>query len=253
MLVRSLPSFSSLASLVSLASIASLSMLGAACSSSSDATTPTGDTGVIDTAVTDSAADTAVADTGAPDTATSETTADAPVDAALATCTSYCSGIQAACTTAKQQYATVASCLGACAGFVAGTPGATSGNSFACRAYHLGLAVSDPGTHCKHAGPSGGDNDPTDTVAGTCGEACDSFCDVALKACTGANKVWNDKAACLTECKTFKADVADYSTADTTKNDFGCRLYHLTVAATDATAAATHCGHISAASPVCTM
>jgi hypothetical protein len=224
--------------------IASLSMLGAACSSSSAATTPTGDTGVTDTAVSD-AADSAVADT-----AMSETAPDA---ATIATCTDYCTGIQAACTGAKQQYATTASCVGACAGFPAGTVGATSGNSFACRAYHLGLAATDPGTHCKHAGPSGGDNDPTDTAAGVCGEACDSFCDVALKTCTGANQVWADKPACMTECKTYKADVADYSTADTSKNDFGCRLYHLTVAGTDASAATLHCKHISAMSPVCTM
>ena len=35
----------------------------------------------------------------------------------------------------------------------------------------------------------------------------------------------------MTDCKTFKPDAASYSTADTATNDFGCRMYHLSVAA----------------------
>ena len=58
-----------------------------------------------------------------------------------------------------------------------------------------------------------------------------------------------DKAACMAECKTFKVNKADsYSIADTDTDDFGCRMYHLSVAATDAMSATTHCGHIKAAS-----
>ena len=52
---------------------------------------------------------------------------------------------------------------------------------------------------------------------------------------------------------TFTADAADYNTSDTSKNDLGCRVYHLTAAAKDAAAATTHCGHIRANSPVCTQ
>ncbi len=236
-------------SLLSLASLASLSMFGAACSSSSAATTPTDDTGVADTGATD----TAVADSGASDTGASDTGAETSVDAGPPTCASYCATIQSACSSAsQQQFSTMTSCLGACFAYPAGAAGAMSGDSLACRAYHATLAVTNPGTHCPHAGPTGGDKDPNGTT-GVCGEPCEAFCDIATAVCTGANAQWTDRASCVTACKTFGVDVSPYSTADVSKNDMGCRFYHLSVAATDAPSAALHCPHIVATSPVCTM
>ena len=166
-------------------------------------------------------------------------------------CSSYCTEVMANCTAANEQYKSKESCMAVCAAFVPGTLGATDGDTLACRLYHGGApAIADASTHCAHAGPTGGDKDVTDAAPGTCGEGCDAFCTVALKTCAAQ---YTDKPTCMTECKTFKADAASYSTADTAKNDFGCRFYHLTVAATDAASATAHCPHIKATSSQCTM
>jgi hypothetical protein len=158
------------------------------------------------------------------------------------------------CTAANAQYSSMDACMGTCKGFTAvGTLADKSGDTLGCRLYHGGApAMATPATHCPHAGPTGGDMDPKGT-AGVCGEPCTAFCSIAMAVCTQANKQFADTATCLTACQTFKADTAAYSTADTTKNDMGCRFYHLTVASSSAANATTHCPHIVAASPVCTM
>lgn len=172
---------------------------------------------------------------------------------AVLDCPSYCTEVAANCKGANEQYKSNEACLAVCAAFTPGTLGATDGNTLACRLYHGGApAVADAVTHCPHAGPTGGDKDVSDGASGTCGEGCDAFCTVAQKVCTGAaNSQYADKEACLTECKTFKTDAASYSTANVDKNDFGCRYYHLTVAATDAASATAHCPHIKANSSQC--
>jgi hypothetical protein len=158
------------------------------------------------------------------------------------------------CTGANAQFTDMATCMGTCAGYPTGAITDMSGNTLGCRIYHGGApAMGMPTMHCSHAGPTGGDKDPTDTGAGPCGEACDSFCDIAIKVCAGQTGTYTDKAACMTECKAFKADSADYNTSDTSTNDFGCRMYHLTAASKDAASATTHCPHIRANSPVCTQ
>jgi hypothetical protein len=166
--------------------------------------------------------------------------------AATLDCASYCTEVMANCTTPTDtQYASMESCLTVCAAFPPGKLGDTEGNTLGCRIYHGGApAVAMPDTHCAHAGITGGDKDVTDVMAGTCGEGCDAFCDVALAVCTGANKQYDTKETCLTDCKSFKVDAASYSTADTATNDFGCHAYHLTVAAKDAMSATAHCAHI---------
>jgi hypothetical protein len=69
------------------------------------------------------------------------------------TCESFCTLAQALCTGSNQQYASTGDCLAECAGFPA-TPKynatTTSGDSYACRLYHLTAASVDPGTHCAH-------------------------------------------------------------------------------------------------------
>ncbi len=168
-------------------------------------------------------------------------------------CPSYCAAVDANCKGAMAQYPSTASCLASCAALPLGKLSDVDGNSLGCRLYHVGApAISNAAVHCPHAGPTGGDKDVTDVAAATCGEGCDAFCMVATTVCTGANQQYTDKAACLTDCKMFKADVASYSTANFDKNDFGCRFYHLSVAATDAAWATVHCGHIKSASPTCT-
>jgi hypothetical protein len=188
---------------------------------------------------------------GATSTATATSTGTGMT--ATLDCKSYCTEVAANCTGANTQYTSDDSCMATCKAFTEGSVADMEGNTLGCRLYHGGApAVTDPVTHCPHAGPTGGDKDVTDTTAGTCGEGCDAFCDVAVAVCTGANVQYATKEACLTECKTFKASAASFSTADTDKNDFGCRMYHLTVAATDAASATTHCPHIKAVSATCT-
>lgn len=230
------------------AAIAASSFLVIACGGSTGAggggSTSTGSGGQTGTTSTTDTGTTS--DTG---TTTTSSSATAPT----LDCASYCAEVSANCTGTTAQYTDTASCMGTCAAFAPGALGDTSGNTLGCRIYHGGAAKADPATHCGHAGPTGGDKDVADTNGGPCGEGCDAFCDLAVKACAGQAGAYADKPACMTDCKSFKADAADYSTADTSKNDFGCRMYHLTVAAKDATSAATHCAHIQSASPVCTQ
>lgn len=75
-------------------------------------------------------------------------------------CAGYCAATFASCTGDNAQWDSMADCLAYCgdAGWDAGTPGATSGNTIACRIYHAGVAGM-PGmalAHCPHTGPSGG-------------------------------------------------------------------------------------------------
>lgn len=149
-------------------------------------------------------------------------------------CQTYCDTIMANCTGENAQYASAESCMGACAAFDVGTAADTSGNTVGCRSYHAGAAEADAATHCVHAGPGG---------AGACGTNCEGFCAIAASACTDANQQFADDAACMTACMAFD-DSEPYDASDAAGATLACHLYHLTVAATDAASADTHCGHI---------
>ncbi len=230
-------------------SIAGTSAMIAGCGGDTGTgTTTTGTGGSGGSGSTTNAATTGAGGAGSTTASSSGTGTPATLD-----CASYCTEVMANCTTTTEQYKSKESCLTVCAAFPKGTLADTDGNTLGCRLYHGGgPAVAGPDTHCAHAGITGGDKDVTDDKAATCGEGCDAFCDVAIAVCSGANKQYDTKELCLTDCKSFKVDAASYSTANTDKNDFGCRAYHLTVAATDAMSATAHCGHIKSVSPVCT-
>lgn len=158
------------------------------------------------------------------------------------TCLAYCDAVMANCTGANSQYSDKASCIGTCAAYTAGTMADTAGNTLGCRIYHSGAAKNDANTHCPHAGPGG---------AGACGTNCEGFCAIAQKTCTGmVNSQFPNNAECLTACGKYDA-AKRYSSAETAGNTFACRLYHATVASTDAASATTHCSHIGPNSPVC--
>lgn len=228
-------------------SIAGTSMMLAGCS---------GDTGTGTGGSTGTGSDTtSTTGAGGAGTTASASASGSTGTGATATldCTSYCAEVMTNCTAANTQYASMDSCMNVCAAFTPGMLGATEGGTLGCHLYHGGApAVATPDTHCAHAGPTGGDKIVTDALPGTCGEGCDSFCTIAGAVCKDANKQYADKETCLTACKSFKPDAANYSTANTDKDNFGCRMYHLTVAATDAASAKTHCSHIIAASTQCT-
>lgn len=115
-----------------------------------------------------------------------------------------------------------------------------SGNTMQCRVYHTGAAASGADLHCPHAGPSGG---------GACGSLCESFCSIATAVCPTE---WPQENDCMTACMGWTAAGMNYNAADyTAGNTTECRLYHLSVAASDAASATMHCPHTVAASPVC--
>lgn len=192
-------------------------------------------TGTTSTGATTGGASATTSTTGAPTTGDG-TTGTTGVDETR--CSMYCQDIMANCTGPVAQYPSLDSCLNICATFRPGDPDDVSGNSFACRVYHTGAAATDAATHCVHAGPSGG---------GACGDNCQGFCSIATAICPAEHP---DPDACLTECMGFP-DTEPFDTGDAGGNTLACRLYHLTVAATDDASAATHCPHTVTASPPC--
>jgi hypothetical protein len=170
---------------------------------------------------------------------------DTVLNTAQKACASYCSTIAATCTaTGDVQYQGLtgpcdAYCNNANA-WPAGTAGANSGNSVACRTTHAGLAANAKaagdaaGTtlHCGHAGPSGGN---------VCGTWCENYCFLALRNCapflTVAQMGFTDNASCLTACAAFGTG----GTINGPGNNVQCRIYH--AGAAGAVAQLPHCGH----------
>lgn len=68
-------------------------------------------------------------------------------------CDGFCTIALAVCTGPNQVYASLNQCMTECAGFPTSPPystAVTSGDSFACRLYHLTAASVDPAGHCSH-------------------------------------------------------------------------------------------------------
>lgn len=182
---------------------------------------------------------TTVEPTTAAQTSVEPTTAGEDTDTGGALdCATYCATIMANCGGGNMQYSSEASCLGACAAFDPGTAADTSGNTLGCRTYHAGAAASDPGLHCAHAGPSGG--------GGACGDYCPSFCAIATTICPTEHPA----ATCEATCGMWDT-TEPYDASDASGDSYACRLYHLTVAATDAASAMMHCPHTLAVSTTC--
>jgi hypothetical protein len=152
----------------------------------------------------------------------------------------YCASITTNCKdVTTTQYANDGSCIAIANALPAGVDTDTMGNTLGCRTYHAGAAGTDAATHCQHAGPSGG---------GACGKICEAFCDVATVTC---KTEWPDKTACITSCEGWTPAGMAYNTSFSAGNTTECRLYHLSVAATDAASATTHCPHTVTSSTTC--
>ena len=192
----------------------------------------TGGTTEAPTTVGPTTGGTTEAPTTANPTTAGTTTGDDPA------CVNYCETIAMNCNGANAQYAAAESCLGVCATFAPGMDGDVAGNSLACRLYHLTVAATDAATPTVHAGPAG---------AGACGTNCESFCSIATEICPAEHP---DIDTCLATCMAFM-DTEKYDASDAAGDTLACRLYHLTVAATDAASATTHCPHTVADSPPC--
>lgn len=160
-------------------------------------------------------------------------------------CRDYCELITSTCTQeSSQQYASVDACVHTCeGGMELGEAPDYTGDTVACRRYHIYNAVGLGDSHCDHGG-AGGD--------GHCGTLCNSYCTMADKLCPSefANTFGLAvgvlaQTSCRNQCATLigkpnPADQADlgYSVnqGKTGGNTIQCRLYHLTESGTDANA-----------------
>lgn len=96
-------------------------------------------------------------------------------------CDAYCATITGACADEHLQYGSLDECRAACESLPLGEASDRAENTVGCRAYHAGAALSDPQTHCAHAGPTGD---------GTCGASdsgiCESYCAFFASGCEAA-------------------------------------------------------------------
>jgi hypothetical protein len=187
--------------------------------------------------------------------ASADAASDVSIDAPATPCGAYCTAIMTSCTGANAQYSSFESCLGACAPIPPGTVNDTSGDTLGCRAHYAALAQSSPATACASAGPTGGgDIVGGGGVVGACGDACEAFCTIAQSVCDNTNKQFADMPTCLGACPSYTPTQSPpFNTADTTTNDYGCRMNHLTMAAANATNAVTYCPHIVPGSSTCSI
>jgi hypothetical protein len=117
---------------------------------------------------------------------------------------------------------------GGTTGSTGGTTGSTGGTTTA-----TGGATSNTDGGKSTGGTKGDAGESDAAIAAT----CEVYCTANIVACTGANKQYDGKAACLTACANFPTTGKD---GDTSGNTLQCRIYHTGAAATDP---ALHCPH----------
>lgn len=145
------------------------------------------------------------------------------------TCESYCAVFLGSCNV--DEYDDEADCLGQCAQWPNGPPGATTGDSLQCRGQQASMASMSDVMHCSFAGPSGG-GVCVDPNAPTCGD----YCAVYFANCEGLLNLYLDVEDCLVQC----ADWYPGSVSDTSGDTVGCRTYHAGASRGDDV---THCPH----------
>jgi hypothetical protein len=142
----------------------------------------------------------------------------------------YCDLSMQMCGTS--QFANTDACKTYAIQYPAGMWNDTSGNTLGCRIYHTMASVAlNDAVHCKHGAPSG---------ENVCGTWCDVYCQLALAACTGSNKLFNALSDCTTACNQYNSSGLSGATGGDTVQ---CRIYHVGVAYTSAANAAIHCPH----------
>jgi hypothetical protein len=156
----------------------------------------------------------------------------------------HCAQILGACS-GTPQYTSYAACMGSFALFTASTSwAATNANDQASRVYHAvaGVALDNTTYHCPHGGPSGGGlYAPYGAWASlTTNPNCATAAPGLAVQVGTVLAAW---AAADLQVVIPVGNAPAYTTAMSSGNTVLCRIYHLSVAATDATQAATHCVH----------
>jgi len=128
---------------------------GAGCggSSGTGGSTATGSTTATGTGSTTATSTHATTGTGTGTTTTGTGTGTTTATGGGNDCMTMCMDIKTACTGTLYPFANDADCASKCAGLQPGTPGATMGNTIACRIYHAQAAAADATaamTHCPH-------------------------------------------------------------------------------------------------------
>lgn len=72
-------------------------------------------------------------------------------------CEGYCAIETKLCTGGNQQFGSASACQTACMAWTGGDAGSASGNSLACREYHMLVAVTQQSAHCPHTGNGAAD------------------------------------------------------------------------------------------------
>jgi hypothetical protein len=166
---------------------------------------------------------------------------DPQFEAATASpCEVYCSTVADSCTAEDAVFTNRSTCLAYCERLPPGDEGDAEGNSVACRLTQaeLAAATGEPDVHCPLAGP-GGD--------GTCGDNCESYCDVFAGVCTTRfEQGYADVADCVDACDNDTPDLGGYDTSMDEGDSIQCRLWHLSAAAVDPT---FHCVHADGENP----
>lgn len=147
----------------------------------------------------------------------------------------FCDDFITTCGTSEGDWATTDQCQAAQLSTIAGADGATSGDTTACRMYHLGVAKMRNGigahlrTHCSHASSNGG---------GVCTGAPSvaDFCAEYAATCSMN----------ATVCQGWAANLTAGTVGDISGNTLACRAYHVLAAKSNAPPGAeAHCGHAS--------
>jgi hypothetical protein len=162
-------------------------------------------------------------------------------------CEYYCGVMAKSCSGSNEQFTTFEgylsstnnNCLATCRRWPTGSYNRadTSSDNRDCHLYHALAAALDPGTHCKHAGPTGG---------GVCGGRCEVYCREMQDVC-GALSPFTDTAQCMTECSYFPSDDSVYPT-ETNHDHLQCRMFHVAFAAEGPSFSlpkTRHCPHAS--------
>lgn len=169
-------------------------------------------------------------------------------------CDAYCDAIMSNCTGTNQEYISRDVCMLMCAAFEPGVPGDTSNDSLECRKHYADLALAEPNTRCKQAGPLG---------TGACGtDPCRTFCALDSFVCSkqvpppypDAKFPGTFEQSCQAACATFKVIPNVGELVLTGGDSLNCRVYHLEAAAASAsnpTAPETHCPHTIPVSAHC--
>jgi hypothetical protein len=145
-------------------------------------------------------------------------------------CTEYCDTVMTNCVDDFVVYKSRDVCLDVCAALDPGDELEPAGNTVACRMFEANEAEREPDSHCKSAGPGGGN---------ACGSDCEAWCGLLEQACPTDFAALDDcEALCAGLQDNSKFDANTYYETDTVE----CRLIHVGAALRDPEG---HCSHAS--------